>query len=905
MPVFDQYEVEPISAYTGSYTDDININNPILNGTSSIAIYIGSKNTGLNENINLVNFTYLDRLDYVSGSKGGTVTQNLYSQGISNERYYDSIPPDLLSLYTLDAKIPSFGSTVANNSEYGFLSGSLIHNRPLIPQTNIPIIIGPIGSRNILSTNASSEFINFSWKENPWPYRSRYKNIARQSSFKNRLYRDIYSTTKSLDGNDIPQTLCTHIGSFYWALPVNDGPTGIIKSPVLFVTSGANDTNLFFEHGNMPAGEDLHDIIYNSSIGDAVSGSVKDLYVSVGRKFGMAYSFNGIKWFPLSGYLTNDKLIQTSNTSIGDAVGSFDTIAYSVDGIGGTPGRHRRYIIANTRVGTSGGGIYVQNVSKKIPYTDTPSDWTFYSNGNLATGSYISGLPASTQVNVKSIAFNDPYGYMNDGDGKFCMVGRRNNSSTLPLILIADRAPSMAANSILYIASPVTNKQLNDVTISLTSTTTASLWFACGADGTIVHSAEYTGTGSPWTNVSIAPAITEDFNTIAARPSSSASSTIIVAGTNGVAYRATKSNVPAISAWSAIAGLPTGVTWDKVIPVKRTDTNVQWFLVGYYATGAPLIYYSTDDGVSWSEFADKTTNWGTKFKTWVHDPSGIFPLFCGIASVPSATLNPSSTNEGYKTLETMVLGGGDMWTTNTFPNDIILAKISDVETSYSSSILYASYFNSDDCTFANAKQLRPITGLLEPEGYYHKNIIPNNIVPFKHFFGFGNGITFQFGESPYGGFAADAKFPGALTIKSAPQNVSWDVYDGWEERGPEAVKIYGGLIRGWHYGLYNALPTFTKQITRRGKFGQLRDILEGRTTVAGLVESGFSPYTNLPIQRTLFFPVEISFTSGTLIYSQSRDYVTATNPTYNPYDSGIYDIYYRSGQPFFDRDNED
>ena len=73
-------------------------------------------------------------------------------------------------------------------------------------------------------------------------------------------------------------------------------------------------------------------------------------------------------------------------------------------------------------------GIYIQNVSKKIPYTDTPSDWTYYSNGDLATGGYVAGLPVSTQLNISSIAFNDPYAYMSDGDGKFCMVGRGNLS---------------------------------------------------------------------------------------------------------------------------------------------------------------------------------------------------------------------------------------------------------------------------------------------------------------------------------------------------------------------------------------------------------------------------------------------------------------------------------------------
>lgn len=117
--------------------------------------------------------------------------------------------------------------------------------------------------------------------------------------------------------------------------------------------------------------------------------------------------------------------------------------------------------------------------------------------------------------------------------------------------------------------------------------------------------------------------------------------------------------------------------------------------------------------------------------------------------------------------------------------------------------------------------------------------------------------------------------------------------------------LYNVRIRGWKYGLFSGFPNKTKCIYRLGKFGQFRDMLEGRITTATLVESEINPYNGRSIPRTLFYPIEVAFVSGTTIYSQSRDYVTATNPSYNPYDSGIYDVYYRSGQPFFDRENED
>jgi hypothetical protein len=43
-----------------------------------------------------------------------------------------------------------------------------------------------------------------------------------------------------------------------------------------------------------------------------------------------------------------------------------------------------------------------------------------------------------------------------------------------------------------------------------------------------------------------------------------------------------------------------------------------------------------------------------------------------------------------------------------------------------------------------------------------------------------------------------------------------------------SVDSYGVLIRGWKYGLLSGIPTNTKMIFRRDKFGQLRDMLEQR-----------------------------------------------------------------------------
>jgi hypothetical protein len=154
---------------------------------------------------------------------------------------------------------------------------------------------------------------------------------------------------------------------------------------------------------------------------------------------------------------------------------------------------------------------------------------------------------------------------------------------------------------------------------------------------------------------------------------------------------------------------------------------------------------------------------------------------------------------------------------------------------------------------------------------------------YKTFFGTGNGT------------------PG-LTRKGASFK-----YNTTTDLSGDAIRYltYDSSIRGYKYGIRSIFPEANKIIYRLNHYGHVRDMLEGRPTTATLVKSSNNSYTDAPINRTLFYPLIYGFVSGSAIYTQARDYVTATNPSYNPYDSGIYDIYYRSGQPFFDRGNED
>jgi len=99
------------------------------------------------------------------------------------------------------------------------------------------------------------------------------------------------------------------------------------------------------------------------------------------------------------------------------------------------------------------------------------------------------------------------------------------------------------------------------------------------------------------------------------------------------------------------------------------------------------------------------------------------------------------------------------------------------------------------------------------------------------------------------------------------------------------------LLKGWKYGLYSGNPLASNMVLRPGHHGYLRDTLEQRP---------YTKFFDTKSRKTLSAAVTMTPLTGTLLYSQSLDYVTATNPTYNPRDSGAWDYECRSGQPFFD-----
>ena len=232
---------------------------------------------------------------------------------------------------------------------------------------------------------------------------------------------------------------------------------------------------------------------------------------------------------------------------------------------------------------------------------------------------------------------------------------------------------------------------------------------------------------------------------------------------------------------------------------------------------------------------------------------------------------------------------------------LLLCKVADAESFYfndSGNVLYSDGVEKNGF-------LRAVNSQYDYTGSISMFTKPKNEEIYKTFFGFGDGFTINLTDSANGNVYENIgrKLVGFKDISyyTLYKNRSYDNQGYITPYTYETaqLRLHGPILRGWRYGLYSGLPTFPKVIYRRNRYGQFRDVLESRTYTANLT------LESTETRQTLQFPVEIGFVSGTTIYEQSRDYVTATNPSYNPYDSGIYDIYYRSGQPFFDRENED
>jgi len=167
--------------------------------------------------------------------------------------------------------------------------------------------------------------------------------------------------------------------------------------------------------------------------------------------------------------------------------------------------------------------------------------------------------------------------------------------------------------------------------------------------------------------------------------------------------------------------------------------------------------------------------------------------------------------------------------------------------------------------------------------YKFSNAMPRELT--NTYFGFGDGVA---NNNTGGGYPSGQNFRGIPNARSLISR---------EYVSDDAMVSHGVSPRGYRYGLKAPEPEHSSCVWRVGRFGQLRDMLEQRP---------FSKMRDVVgNQIGTDGPVKFVFLTGSAIYSQSLDYVTATNPSYNPRDSGAWDMEYKSGQPFADMDSVD
>lgn len=169
--------------------------------------------------------------------------------------------------------------------------------------------------------------------------------------------------------------------------------------------------------------------------------------------------------------------------------------------------------------------------------------------------------------------------------------------------------------------------------------------------------------------------------------------------------------------------------------------------------------------------------------------------------------------------------------------------------------------------------------------HYTTSTLENSL---RAFYGFGKGYTISLDgtiiNQPQGNFTIlPNKGVGYRDYKITPTNPV------------ETVRLIGPIPHGFSYGVMNVIPTPSKCIFRRNHYGHFRDMLEQRPMAKYYSTSeGNDASSQVPVVRVHILE---DTREGELI----KEYMAATEPVeFNWYDSGIYDVEYRAGQPFFD-----
>lgn len=434
----------------------------------------------------------------------------------------------------------------------------------------------------------------------------------------------------------------------------------------------------------------------------------------------------------------------------------------------------------------------------------------------------------------------------------------------------------------------------------------SSRFVAVGESGEIQYSADYTGTGT-WTRPSGAPYGSATFRAIDYHPGFDQ---FIAVGDNGIIYYSAVGDPTA--AWTAVTKIGNLSEFTGSLHTVRCAYGAQTPSSGYIVVAGANGAIATCEGVAITEggwtvrtaadgytgtfrgSARPTTDvtGGSEYTFYLVGDGGMIQTCQGNGSTwEVVSESPDDSNLQYNTITSAGIWESPdrNWSTTGdyivagspyFLTKNLIGRVVDIE-----STGYTWLSGSDFTGFVNTGTTIDKGGSgTAPSSKYVRSTSADSL---KTFFGFGKG--------------ASINIPGDFTPSQLTflPNVSVSFADTKyivDDNQFEFARFIGPRPNGFRYGIENVVPTQTKCVFRRNKFGQPRDMLEQRPSGKFYLTDG-----ETGAHTTTQAAVLVTFISGSTSYERAKTYLTASSEvSFNKKDSGIYDFEYKSGQPFFD-----
>lgn len=854
MPITDQFETQQCIVYSGSYTDDVVVRSTLTSEGTTLGVKFASRIGGTTDVSARVNIAYTQRLQLVSGSGLGSSCKVRHTQTFAeDEFYFDSFLPSPASIANIDGAFSpylqftgSFGGQQFSSS----LPRSINLNRPDQSERAAHVFF-PAERRGREYGDYSDvgdpfelvQFTNFNWSEAPFPFQTKYRQLLRTLRPDSRYAEDVEITRTPLEGDftanidGVGTFKTSEIGSFFMCLSKGAPTIDVGRWSQVWILTGSTTpvASANFEYTSNPSYQSLNNIFW-SNIPD--SGGSPDLYVAIGDEKTILTSPDGFSWdvVTISRSLGGPGItpMTISGFPTGDSFSFRDCEATGVSGL------FRRWIIVGDE------GVIYQSTPAKTP---AATGWTWV---DLPTA-----LGAAA-VRLHAIATNDDDGSAILGSANVCAVGDQITPTQGTIISAnQDGISWTAATGTATVADP-----WYDVTYVGGGT---ARFIAVGENGggapppgIVGRSPSSTGTGA-WTDIT--PGGADRLLSVDNNPNTLVT---IAVGDGGAIWR-TANPGGAPPTWASIspAGSYTGrFTSVRYVHFSTVATGI-WIAVG--ADGE--VQYSTNDGSTWSSMTmDLPAEAMSTLLTVPKNGNAPVALFCGrenFATLPEA---PRSVVVGGAVQDELDVQGNF---------SIILMRVAEADfITFRDGINTALY--NDVMQFASgASFVKPSIG-----------------DPFKAYFGFGDGFTLDLSKA-YSGLQVP-------NLGKTIQMVDFEDYTFYNLHKRDnrysigQIRLHGPKIRGWRYGVYSGIPTRSKTVFRRGRFGQIRDMLEQRPYSRFFLNKGSKSSVTVPA-------VTVAFVSGTTAAVIAAEYAQATSTlSTNPGDSGIYDREYRSGRPFDD-----